>query len=188
MERPTAEELRAELARTERGWHSRRAMRHTIFTLVVVAAFAVLITTLATPVFRVYGDSMSPTLQNESIVVAVRKGRFQRGDVVAFYHHNQIMIKRVIALSGEWIDLDDAGVVSVNGEALKETYLEDVSRGDCSTQLPCQVPENHVFVMGDHRSVSMDSRSEVIGCVSEEEIIGKLLFCVWPWSDLGFIR
>ena len=188
MERPTAAELREELARTEKGRRSRRAIKHAVFTLAVVAAFAILVSTLAMPVFRVYGDSMSPTLKGESIVVAVRKNRIKRGDVIAFYFNNKILIKRVIALPGEWIDLDDKGVVSVNGEVLTEEYLTDLSRGECNVELPCQVPENHVFVMGDHRSVSIDSRSKTIGFVSEEEVIGKLLFCVWPWSDLGSIR
>ena len=188
VERPTAEQVREELNRTEYGQRYRAAFRNTLFTLVVVAAFAVLVATLLLPVLRIYGSSMTPTLEDGNIVVSVKTSQIQRGDIIAFYYNNKILIKRVVGISGEWIDMDVNGVVSVNGEVLDEPYLTEQALGEINIDLPYQVPESRVFVMGDHRSVSVDSRSEAIGCVSEEQIVGKLVFCIWPLADFGSIR
>lgn len=188
MEKPSAAEIRDELNRTEYGRRYRAAFRSTVFTLVVVAAVAILVATLLLPVLRTYGGSMSPTLEDGNIVFSVKTSDIQRGDIIAFYYNNKILIKRVIGISGEWIDMDMNGVVSVNGEVLEEPYVTEQALGECNIRLPYQVPEGRVFVMGDHRSVSVDSRTEEIGCIAEEQIVGKLLFRVWPLSGIGPIR
>lgn len=186
--RPTAEQVREELHRTEYGRHYRSALRSTVYTLIVVAAVAILVATLLLPVLRTYGSSMTPTLEDGNIVFSVKTTDVERGDIIAFYYNNKILIKRVVGTSGEWIDIDNKGVVSVNGEILDEPYVVDQDLGECNIKLPYQVPENRVFVMGDHRSVSVDSRIAEIGSIPEEQIVGKLVFRVWPLSEIGPIE
>ena len=137
------------------------------------------------PVLQIYGSSMSPTLNDGDILVSVKSSDFERQDIVAFYYNNKILVKRVIARSGEWVAIDEAGNVTVNGEVLEEPYLIDRALGECDLEMPYQVPEGKLFVMGDHRSVSVDSRSSAVGCVSEEQIVGKLVFRIWPLSAIG---
>ncbi len=188
VEKPTLEQVREELARTEYRHRYRAAFRSTVFTLVVVAAISVLVATLLLPVLRTYGSSMAPTLEDGDFVVCVKTSQIKRGDIIAFYYNNKILIKRVIGISGEWIDMDVNGVVSVNGKVFDEPYLTEQAIGECNIDLPYQVPESRVFVMGDHRSVSVDSRSEAIGCVSEEQIVGRLVFRIWPLANAGSIH
>ena len=188
MERPTAEEVRGELERTEYKRRYRRALRDTAFTLVVVAAVAILVATLLLPVLRTYGGSMSPTLEDGNIVFSLKTANARQGDIIAFYYNNKILIKRVIGVSGDWIDIDPDGLVWVNGKALDESYISELALGECDITLPYQVPDGRVFVMGDHRAVSMDSRMSEIGCVAEEQIVGKLVFRVWPLGSFGPIR
>jgi signal peptidase I len=157
----------------------------TIGTLLVVAAIAVLVSTLALPVLSIHGTSMQPTLIDDDIVIAARSSNFQTGDLIAFYYNNKILIKRVIATSGQWVDIDEDGNVYVDDVMIDEPYLPEKSYGDCDITLPYQVPESRVFVMGDNRKISVDSRSTMIGCVSEEQIVGKLLFRVWPFPAIG---
>lgn len=157
----------------------------TIGTLLVVAAIAVLVSTLALPVLSIHGTSMQPTLIDDDIVIAARSSNFQTGDLIAFYYNNKILIKRVIATSGQWVDIDEDGNVYVDDAMIDEPYLPEKSYGDCDITLPYQVPESRVFVMGDNRKISVDSRSTMIGCVSEEQIVGKLLFRVWPFPAIG---
>lgn len=188
MQRPTTEQIREELNRTEYKRRYHTALRSTVYTLVVVAAVAILVATLLLPVLRTYGQSMAPTLDDGNIVFSVKTTNVERGDIIAFYYNNKILIKRVVATSGEWVDIDSDGVVMVNGEVLDEPYVTDPDIGDCNIKLPYQVPENRIFVMGDHRAVSVDSRTEEIGCIPEELIVGKLVFRVWPLSGIGPIR
>jgi len=162
-------------------------LRSTIATLVVVAAVAVLVAVLLLPVLRIYGTSMTDTLNNGDIVVSVKGTEVQTGDIIAFYYNNKILVKRVIASAGDWVDIDEDGTVSVNGEVLDEPYVTEKALGECDIDLPYQVPEGRVFVMGDHREVSLDSRSSSVGCVAEEEIVGKLIFRVWPLRAFGWI-
>lgn len=177
---PTAVQLEAELKRAKYRREYGKLLRNTISSLIVVAAIAVLVSMLFLPVLRVTGTSMTPTLQNDELVVCRKRGTFQSGDIVAFYFNNKILLKRVIGVAGDIIDIDDSGTVYVNGEALEEPYLNEKALGECDIELPYQVPDERVFVMGDHRSTSVDSRSTAVGCVAEEAVVGKVILRVWP--------
>ena len=177
---PTAVQLEAELERAKYRREYRKLLRNTISSLIVVAAIAVLVSMLFLPVLRVTGTSMTPTLQNDELVVCRKRGTFQSGDIIAFYFNNKILLKRVIGVAGDIIDIDDSGTVYVNGEALEEPYLNEKALGECDIELPYQVPDERVFVMGDHRSTSVDSRSTAVGCVAEEAVVGKVILRVWP--------
>lgn len=162
--------------------------RSTTFMLIVVAAFAVLVAILFLPILRIYGKSMKGTLNSGDIVVSVKSGNFETGDVVAFYYNNNILVKRVIAESGDWVDMDEKGNVYVNGKKLNEPYLSKKAYGKTNITFPYQVPEDRIFVMGDNREVSIDSRNTSIGAVSDEQIVGRLVFKVWPLSEMGIIE
>ena len=160
-------------------------MRSTIFTLVVVAAIAILVAVLVMPVLRIYGRSMNDTLDEGDIVVSVKTGTFETGDVIAFYYNNKILVKRVIGQSGDWIDIDTDGNVYVNNVLVEEPFLKEKAFGDCNITLPYQVPDERIFVMGDNRVSSVDSRNTAVGCVAEEQVVGKIVFRVWPLSKIG---
>lgn len=185
MEMPSSEELEKELNRVKYKRRYHVVLRSTVYTLITVAAIAVLVATLWMPVLQIYGGSMTPTLSDGNIVVSVKSGDFQSGDIIAFYYNNKILIKRVIAEPGDWVNIDEYGTVYVNDAKLDEPYLAEKSLGDCNIELPYQVPESRLFVMGDHRSVSVDSRNTAVGCVAEEQIVGKIVFRVWPLHDFG---
>ena len=185
---PELSELEAELERVRYRTRYGRTLRSTVYSLIIVAAVAVLVATLWMPVLRTYGESMTPTLHEGDILVTVKTDDFKEGDIVAFYYNNKILVKRVIASSGEWVDIDDEGIVYVNNEPLYEPYINEPSIGDCNIQLPYQVPDGRIFVMGDHRATSIDSRNESVGCVAQEQIVGKIVFRVWPLSKIGNIN
>lgn len=163
-------------------------IRSTFFMLVVVAAFAVLVAVLFLPILRIYGTSMKGTLDSGDIVVSVKSSELETSDIVAFYYNNNILVKRVIAESGDWVDMDKDGTVYVNNKKLHEPYLKEAAYGQTDITFPYQVPENRIFVMGDHRKTSIDSRNTSIGTVSSEQIVGKLVFKIWPIQELGFIE
>ena len=185
---PTTEQLEGELKRVRYKSRYRSVLRSTIYSLITVAAIAVLITTLWFPVLRVYGNSMTPTLQNGEIIFTVKVSEFEPGDIISFYYNNKILIKRVIARSGEWVNMDADGNVYVNETLLDEPYLDEKAFGDCNIELPYEVPEGRVFVMGDQRSTSVDSRNSAVGCVAQEQIVGKILFRVWPLEKFGWVK
>lgn len=137
------------------------------------------------PILRIYGSSMTPVLEDGEVVIALKTAQLERGDVVAFYYNNKILVKRVIACPGEWIDIDKNGVVSIDGETLQEPYLSERALGDTNISLPYQIPEGRYFVMGDHRSVSIDSRNKAVGNISEDQLIGRLAFKIWPIRSIG---
>ncbi len=182
---PEISQLEAELRRVQYRRRYRTVFRSTVYTLITVAAIAVLVATLWMPVLQIYGNSMSPTLSDGNIVVSVKSGDFQTGDVIAFYYNNKILIKRIIAKSGDLVDIDEDGTVYVNDKPLDEPYLVEKTLGECDIKMPYQVPESRLFVMGDHRSVSVDSRSTLMGCVAEEQVVGKIVFRVWPLNEFG---
>lgn len=188
LENPGSQRLRQELDRVQYNKRYRGVIRSTIYVLLTVAAVAVLVATLLLPVLRIYGTSMTPSLNEGDIVVSVKGMDFDRGDVVSFYYNNKILVKRVVAFEGEWVNIDENGNVYVNGTLLDEPYLTEKAFGECDIQLPYQVPEGRIFVLGDHRATSVDSRSTTVGCVFEEQIVGKIIYRVWPFADLGPVR
>ena len=184
----TSEMLEAELGREQYKKSFANTLRSTVYALLTVAAAAVLIAVLLLPVLQIYGTSMSPTLLEGDFVVAVKGTQFNTGDICAFYYNNKILVKRVIAHAGDWVDIDEDGKVYVNNVWLYEPYVTDLALGECDIELPYQVPENRIFVMGDHRSVSVDSRSSTIGCIAEEQIVGKIVFRIWPFEAFGSVE
>ena len=187
MDLPTAEQLEQELKRLKYRHSFAFTLRSTVASLIVVAAIALMISTMIMPVLRVTGTSMTPTLQNDQVIICNKLAECQKGDVVAFYYNNKVLIKRVIGVAGDVIDISGDGVVSVNGEPLDEPYVSELALGECDIELPYQVPDNRIFVMGDHRSVSIDSRSTSVGCVAIENVIGKVLLRVYPIDSFGKI-
>ncbi len=185
---PTVQQLEAEIARVKYKKRYFSVLRSTVYTLITVAAAAVLVAMLWLPVLKIYGSSMTPTLRDGEIIVSVKASEFEAGDVVAFYYNNKILVKRVICGPGDWIDIDGEGNVYVNDVRIEEPYLKEKALGDCNIALPYQVPDGRYFVMGDHRSVSVDSRNTSVGCVADEQVVGKILFRVWPLSEFGSIK
>ena len=184
---PTLTEIQSERKRIRRKDYYRQALRGTVSVLVVVAAVAVLIATLFLPILQISGDSMSPTLEHDEIVVLLKTKKFERGDLISFYYQGKILVKRVIALPEDEVAIDADGTVYVNGELLEEPYVTDKGLGDCDLEFPYKVPGTSYFVMGDRRSNSVDSRNSVVGSIPREDIIGKVFVRVWPFSRFGFI-
>ena len=187
-ELPTLEQVEKERNRLKYKSRYGSMLRSTVAILVVVAAAAVLIATLWMPVLRIYGTSMVPTLENGQIVVSVKTTSFKPGDIVAFYQGNKLLIKRYIAGASDWVDIDADGNVSVNGTVLDEPYIEEKAYGETNIELPYQVPDNRYFLIGDNRDVSVDSRNTAVGCVADEQIVGKVVFRIWPLSKFGAVK
>ena len=185
---PTTEQLGQERERLLYKGRFSRTMKSTVAILIVVAAIAVLVSTLWMPVLRIYGTSMAPTLRDGQIVVAVKGTNFKQGDIVAFYQGNKLLIKRFIAGPADWVDIDADGNVSVNGEVLDEPYIVEKAYGETNIEFPYQVPENKYFLLGDNRNESIDSRNTTVGYVSDDQVIGKVVFRVWPLGDFGSVE
>ena len=184
---PSLTEIQTERKRIRRKTYYRQALRGTVSVLLVVAAIAVLITTLFLPILQISGDSMSPTLEHDEIVVLLKTKKFDRGDLIGFYYQGKILLKRVIALPGDEVAIDAEGNVYVNGGLLEEDYVTDKGLGDCDLDFPYKVPGTSYFVLGDRRSNSVDSRNSAVGAISRDDIIGRVFIRVWPLSEIGFV-
>lgn len=184
---PPIQDVRAELRREKYKRRYASVFASTVSTLIVVAAVAILVATLWLPVLRIYGSSMTPTLQDGEIIFSVKTAEPEPGDVIAFYYNNKILVKRVIGKPGDWINITGDGTVYVNEIRLDEPYVAEPALGECDLAFPYQVPDGKWFVLGDHRATSVDSRSSVVGCVSQEQVVGKILFRVWPLNRLGAV-
>ena len=184
-ELPSSEELEQELKREQYKSKYRKTLKSTVFALITASAAAVLVATLWLPVLQIYGASMTPTLQEGEIVVSVKMKEMKPGDVIAFYYGNKVLIKRYIAGPGSWVDIREDGTVLVDDVVLEEPYLQEKALGICDLEFPYQVPEGSYFLMGDQRATSVDSRHSTVGCISGEEIVGKIVYRVWPFEAFG---
>lgn len=185
---PPISEIETEIKRERYKKRYRAVFKSTVYTLITVAAIAILVATLWLPVLEVYGGSMTPTLNDGEIIFTVKTSDFEVGDIVAFYYNNKLLVKRVIATAGEWVNIDEDGNVYVDDKLIDEPYVTQKSLGDCNIELPYQVPDSRIFVLGDHRETSVDSRNTAVGCVSEEQLVGKIIFRVWPIKKFGTIK
>ena len=185
---PTMDQLEKELRRERHRRSYRSTLLSTVSALVIVAAIAVLVSMLALPVLQVVGESMTPSIYEGEIVVAPKGTRFNKGDVIAFYYNNKILVKRVIANAGEWVNIDADGNVFINDVPLDEPYVSEKAFGDCNITLPYQVPDGKIFVMGDHRATSSDSRNTAVGCVAQEQVVGRVVLRVWPLNKISVIE
>ena len=188
LEELNADQLEEELKRIRYRERYRRGFFSTVSALVTIAAVAVLLATLLFPVIRIVGSSMTPTLEEGQVVVSLKGSKFQTGDVIAFYYNNKILIKRVIAGPGQWVNIREDGKVYVDDVLLEEPYVSELALGDTNIEYPCQVPDDRYFVMGDHRSTSVDSRNTAVGFISQEHVVGKIVLRIWPLKQFGSIE
>lgn len=184
---PTTEQIEKEIAREKYNLKYRKVLKSTASTLIVVAAIAVLIATLALPVLQIKGSSMEPTFFDEEIVVLIKSSNLKRGQLCCFSYQNKLLIKRIVGVPGDQINIDEAGFVYVNGEKLEEPYVTDRALGECDVTFPVNVTDNHYFILGDHRSTSIDSRSSVVGLVNHEQVVGRIFFRIWPFDAMGTV-
>lgn len=184
----TVKEIEEELNREKYKEKYIKILKSTIYSLIIVAAVATLIATLLMPVLQISGSSMTPTLSEGEIVLSLKTKNFKTGDIIAFYHSNKILVKRVIAVPGEWVNITEDGSVYINGKLLEEPYITNLSLGNTDIEFPYQVPDGHWFVLGDQRETSIDSRNSEIGSISQDEVVGKVIFRVWPFKEFGKIK
>ena len=182
---PTKEELEKELSREKYKLKYKKTLKSTIYAIIIVISISSLLSTLLFPVLEIYGKSMNPTLSEGDIVLCVKKSNIKKGDIIAFYYNNKILIKRVIGVSSDWINIDEEGNVYVNNTLLEESYVDKKNYGETNIEYPYQVPEESYFVLGDDRLTSIDSRNTIISSVPKENVIGKIIFKLWPIKNIG---
>lgn len=185
---PTTHDLEKELHREKYKSKYKKILKSTIYALLIVVSISVIVATFIFPVLQIYGESMRPNLKEDDIVLCIKKSKFDYEDIIAFYYNNKILVKRVIAKSSDWVNIDENGSVYVNNELLEEKYIKEKVLGETDIKYPYQVPEGKYFVLGDKRDTSIDSRSSTTGTISEEDIIGKVTFRVWPFKQIGIIK
>jgi len=185
---PTKEELEKEILREKYKSKYKKTLKSTIYALIIVISISSLLSTLLFPVLEIYGKSMNPTLIEKDIVLCIKKSNFKRGDIIAFYYNNKILIKRVIGVSSDWINIDKEGNVYVNDILLEESYIKEKSYGESDIKYPYQVPDDSYFILGDERKTSIDSRNKQVGTIRKEDIIGKIIFKLWPIKRIGITK
>jgi len=188
LDLPTTKDLENQLNQEKYNFKYKKILKSTIYALIIVASISTLAATLIFPVLRIYGSSMSPTLIEGDIVISIKKTKFKKGDIIAFYYNNHILVKRVIATSSDWVNIDLEGNIYINNKLIEENYIEEKSFGESNIEFPYQVPEGTYFILGDKRNISIDSRNSLIGTIPQEEIIGKIIFRVWPLKRLEIIK
>lgn len=184
----TTQQLQEELRRVEHQSRFWQLMRSSVYILIVVAACAILVAVIFLPVLRIYGTSMKPALNEGEIVVSVKGSKVEQGDILGVYYGSKLLIKRCIATERQWVEIDKDGNVYIDGTYLDEPYLTEKSLGECNIEMPYQVPDGTIFVLGDHRESSIDSRNTSVGCINTDEIVGKIVFRIWPLSSFGMIN
>ena len=184
----TLDELKKELKKEKEKKKLHLALRETLTLLLFIVATAILLAVYAFPVLQIYGSSMSPSLEDGQMVVCLKTSNIKQGDLVSFYYNNKMLVKRLIAFPGDWVDIDDKGNVYVNNELLDEPYIEQKSVGDSDIEFPYQVPQGKYFVIGDNRNVSIDSRNSTIGDISQDQIVGKIIFRIYPFTKIGNVN
>lgn len=175
-------DLREELTREEAKHRLQRTVLNVVGVLVVVAATTTLVATRVLSLLQVNGSSMAPTFSDGEYVILLQTKDVKTGDIIGFHYGGEVLLKRIIGGEGDLIEIDQDGVVSVNGRELEEAYLTEKSLGKCQLEFPYEVPQGMVFVMGDNRAVSMDSRLKTIGCVENAQIMGRVVCIIWPWD------
>lgn len=185
---PTTNELEQALYKEKFKFRYKTLLKSTVYALIIVVAISVIASTLLFPVFKIYGKSMEPTLVENDIVVCMKKSKYKQGDIIAFYYNNKILVKRVIASSTEWVEIEEDGSIYVNDKLLNEKYIKKKYLGEVDIEFPYQVKEDNYFVLGDERKSSIDSRNSKIGTISKDNIIGKIIVKVWPLKHFGIVK
>lgn len=180
----TIDNLKAEIHRVKYKNSFSRLLRSTVYVLIIIVAISSICATLFMPVIEITDSSMKPLLNDGDIVLTVKENKFKTGDIVAFYHGNKILIKRVIGVESDFVNIDKDGIVYVNGKELKENYVKELKKGDSDIKYPVQVSDGSIFVLSDDRDVLTDSRTLNVGQIKTNDIIGKVIFKVWPLKDI----
>lgn len=184
---PAVDQMKQELKQIRYKRAYARTLRSTL-ACVVMAVALILCAVAFLPIIRITGDSMSHTLNRGDILLTLRGDEVQRGDLIVFYvEGNKMLVKRAVAVAGDRVEMTEDGVLIVNDQPVDEPYISSRALGECDQEFPLVVPQERVFVLGDHRELSIDSRSSAMGCIAREQVIGKVAVRIWPLNALGLI-